>query len=100
MVLKYDVKIQGVQPEIALIVPILKECFNKHDHELIITSVTRKSHMKNSLHYPGYAIDLASKNLDSTDTGKIFNDIVKQLSTQFDVIDENDHIHVEYQPNF
>ena len=98
------VELLGLRPEMAAAIAIIIPCFARHDCPFVITSACEQSttHGRTSLHYAGSAIDL--RTMDHA-TGqrhpaieRVFIDIQDALNIDFDVIDEGDHIHIEYQP--
>ena len=59
--------------------------------DLVITSIRDENHMASSFHWDGRAFDHRK--------GEISLHIEKQLlGDDFDIIDEKDHRHVEYDP--
>jgi len=58
--------------------------------DIFITSVREGTHSAGSLHPLGYAWDMR-KNIDAVMVDSI-------LGPDFDVVDETNHIHVEYDP--
>jgi RHS repeat-associated protein len=64
----------------------------------VVTYTTNGTHSKNSLHYSGNAIDLRTRNLTSDERKKVVASLKEELGSDYDVIDEEDHIHVEYDP--
>ena len=68
--------------------------------EFVITSTYEGNHTAGSLHYANMAFDfrkrslLWKKNIDKT----IVQEIRIALGSDYDIIDERDHIHVEYDP--
>ena len=65
--------------------------------DAIITFALDGKHSKNSLHYSGYAIDLRTLDMLGRQ-----HDVVKELKrvlgSDYDVVLEHDHIHLEYDP--
>ncbi len=103
MKLKVGVKIKGIQPEIVVAMLIIDGVFNSYKKECVITVGTDGKHMKGSLHYPGYAIDVRSKHLTAELKQSILSDMKAALGRDFDVILENlgkdqEHYHVEFDP--
>lgn len=65
-------------------------------YEITITSANDGKHMTNSLHYKNKAVDLRTRDMKNA---KVVGWEIKQyLGKDFDVILENDHLHIEYQP--
>lgn len=59
-----------------------------------ITSVNDSTHMVGSKHYIGRAVDLRTKHV--ADPAPIATALRSALGPQFTVIDEGDHIHVQF----
>jgi hypothetical protein len=78
---------------------ICAEIFNKHQFPLVITSTTDGQHMENSFHYTGEAFDIRTRRMTVVEKTNLFNKIRKALtdySKCFQVIMEENHIHIEY----
>jgi hypothetical protein len=88
------VKIYGIKPELVLGIIILQSFFNE---ELIITSGSEHTtkHMPSSLHYSGNAVDIREPAETSAYTK---TEIKNALGSEFDLIFEKDHWHLEFQP--
>lgn len=69
--------------------------FNKY---MCVTSTTDGKHSKKSLHYKGLAIDIRTFDKTFEETNRFVNFIKFHFDKILDVVLENDHIHVEYDP--
>lgn len=98
MILKKGVKINGLKPEMVLAIFIIAGIYKDFGQELVVTSATDSKHGINSLHYVGYAIDIRTHYFEKSQVKKVASVISEKLGEQFDVIIEETHIHVEYQP--
>lgn len=100
MRLKDDsVTVQGLRPELLFGIMVAKDVYAKHGYELIITSLNDAVHSHTSLHYSGCAVDLRTTVLDpDADWYSIAREIRAALNIHYDVINEGNHIHLEYQP--
>ena len=98
MKLKSSVRIEGVAPEIAFIMPAIAKVFSDIDADLVITSVTDGVHMAGSLHNVGKAIDVRSRDLGVPQRQAIVQQLKKALGPSFDVVAESSHIHIELDP--
>lgn len=71
-------------------------------YEVTITSGTDGTHMKGSKHYSGNAIDIRSR--DMMNKTKVARELDRQIKLKYafkyDVIEEKDHIHIEYDPKY
>lgn len=65
---------------------------SQHRVDLFLTSLREANHMAGSLHYDGLAFDILP-NLNIA-----LNEIKQVLGPQWDVINEQTHIHCEFDP--
>ena len=108
MRLKKGVKIQGITPELLFGLFVANEVYKEHGRELVITSLNDGYHSLTSLHYSGNAGDLRIYYFDTDEnkikyfpkdeTKSLQNEIKKRLSIDYDIVIEEDHIHLEFQP--
>ena len=96
--LKHNVIPNGIKPEMILAVIAAKSVYDSYNYDLVITSICDGIHSKTSLHYVGYAIDLRTRHMKPEDVREVVKDIKAALTTDYDVIQETTHIHIEYQP--
>ena len=66
------------------------------DFDVIITSGTDGVHMKGSKHYTHEALDIRISNIPSTQLIPYVRALRGRLGKDFDVVLEDDHIHVEW----
>jgi hypothetical protein len=60
--------------------------------DLVITSIREGTHTAGTLHHQGDAFDMRPlKHV-------VIGELVKHLSKDIDVVNENDHWHIEYDP--
>lgn len=95
LALKPDIRLRGIQPEILLALYIADQVYEAHGEDCIITSVTDGQHMRGSLHHCGLAADLR---LPKGNPSSIIEALRAQLGADFDVVQERDHLHLEYDP--
>ena len=69
--------------------------YGSYGYDLIITSTYEGTHSPGSLHYFNDAYDISNPP-DHKD--EIIRKIRDSLGKDFDVIDEDNHIHIEYDP--
>ena len=98
MKIKPGVRILGIRPEILLALMIAESLFNKENVELVITAAIDGKHSRGSLHYAGAAVDLRIRHLPLGGAEKIYGDLISALGSDYDVVLEKSHIHVEFQP--
>jgi len=97
MRLKKGVKINGIRSELVLALNIINSIYEAYNSELVITSVVEGKHMPKSLHYVGFAVDLRPPENDDV-RDLVFEEIKDSLKEDFDVLEEGNHFHIEYQP--
>lgn len=80
-------------------IPVIEMACKKvqgESYEITITSGKDGKHMKNSLHYVGLAIDIRSRDMKIGTITNTCLSIQKTLGSDFDVVKELDHIHIEF----
>lgn len=65
----------------------------------IVTSARDGVHRDGSHHYTGNAVDLRTRDLVGSVRVALARELARSLGRDFDVVDEGDHIHVEYDPD-
>ena len=90
-------RIQGIRSELLLGLMVVSDLCRTTGARALITSVLNGEHMHNSLHYVGAAADFVLGGVEDRDAWVII--LRQHLGSDFDVIDEGDHIHIEYQPH-
>jgi hypothetical protein len=98
MQLKISTSIKIMSPQIVLALCIANDCYRIRGFNMVVTSVSDSIHSKKSLHYSGFAADLRTNGIEKISVENIKEDIRQRLTTEFDVILEVDHIHIEYDP--
>lgn len=96
--IKNGVDLSGLKPEMAVADNRIIQIYHKHGSVARITSGLEGKHSYKSLHYVGYALDYGIRGLAETSVKTIYKEIANALGDQYDVILEDDHIHVEFQP--
>ena len=97
--LKTGVKLANLQPQIALAIQVAYSVYQDNGfNDLRITSLNDSGHSHTSLHYSGNAVDLGVIGFVDAQRAKLAQEINGALGTDFDVLDEGNHIHIEYQP--
>ena len=96
---KDGVSVFGIKEETITVIAILNYYFVTNiDKPLVITSCSDGKHMKNSKHYSGYAIDIRTRHLNTSEINKLKSWFVNHHGMKYDMVIEKDHIHVEYDP--
>jgi len=96
MKLKEGVSIAGLTVQALLGIVIAKTIYAKYGDEFVITSGADGEHMEGSLHYVGQAFDLRSP--AASTRNNISKEMADALGADYDVVPEETHIHIEYQP--
>jgi hypothetical protein len=105
--LKHGVRLIGLTPQIAVAIVIAGGVYDREGLECVVTSLADGKHMRGSLHYVGAAVDfrLPDKNeLGGTEgealalAENLRQRLAEALGPDFDVVDEGDHLHAEWQP--
>ena len=94
--IKKGVDLRGLTPQMAIAYVIACRCYGQYD--CVITSASDGKHGPNSLHYKGQALDLRTRHMNGQTLQGVYAKLHEALSDQFDVVLEDDHIHVEWQP--
>ena len=98
MRLKQGSKWGRISPEIILAVMVARDVFGDYGYELVLTEGTGGGHMEGSLHYFGQAVDIRTRHVIEDKWRPMVNDIRSRLTTDYDVVLEPDHLHIEYDP--
>jgi len=70
------------------------------NRDAVVTYTTNGDHTTaDSLHYSGDAIDLRTRDLTRDQRGQAADRLRDELGSDYDVVDEGDHIHIEYDPD-
>jgi hypothetical protein len=82
-----------------LALPKIMECYSRYDiDEVVVTSGTEGEHMEGSKHYTNNALDFRTRISSPMSRQGLVMDIKFDLGPNYDVVDEIDHIHVEFDP--
>jgi len=98
---KTGVSLTGVCPQVVLGIMISADVYAKHNIDMWVTSVADGSHGKYSRHYQGMAWDMRVWNIPSDAIRhQIFDELKQALGESFMLLDEKDHFHASFKPNF
>lgn len=89
-------KVVRIRPEILFAIQVAEGVWERQGVELVITSLFDGEHMEKSKHYTGEAADFRSFNLPNKEEAT--RELQKRIGPSFQVILEETHIHVEYDP--
>jgi len=103
--------VSGMRNEMMLATLIVFQVFIEFGYWVRISSCTDGKHGRNSLHFSGAAKDyvgfypssrnkLPDTRLPEKKMGEIGQVISQRLGTEYDLVIEASHIHIEFQPNF
>ncbi len=99
MKLKQGVRLRWLKPQTIIGMIVCESVYKDAGVDLVITSVSDGQHMGASKHYSGEAFDCRTSNIpDKTTRGAILHELKSQLENDFDIVDEGDHLHIEYDP--
>jgi len=101
MKIKSGVRLENLRPVIVLALAIADDVFKSMTNEsLVITSVSEGIHKKDSLHYRGLAVDIRKPRnyMFGNDIDSLSTKLASHLGDNFDVVVEDTHIHIEYDP--
>jgi len=96
LLLKPGVRIAGLRPEILFAIIAAERVCAEMGVDCVVTACVDGAHMSGSLHYCGLAVDLRSRHFRPGDADKAIARIKQCLGADYDVVLENDHIHVEF----
>lgn len=97
--IKEGSNVSGLRSEILLAYFIACSIYEKYPKsECVITEGTGGKHGVGSLHYVGLAIDIRTWYLTDGEKLEIVKKLKEKLGSQYDVVLEKDHIHIEFQP--
>jgi len=98
--IKRGVNIKTLKPQIVLGLQVVNEVYLRHSvKECWITSADDSKHSRQTLHDFGYACDIRIWNIpEGINRINMVKEIKKYLGKQFDVVLEEDHIHLEFDP--
>ena len=71
---------------------------SRNGYPFVITEKDGGKHMDGSLHYTGFAIDFRSWVVHVVKRPALLAQLKRELGSDWDVIEEHDHFHAEYQP--
>jgi len=95
MLIKAGVDISRLNRNARRSLPIVAAVFKAFGEELVLTSTYEGTHGDGSLHYSDDAYDVRKPSVPS---GTLEMQLKPALGTDFDMVLEWDHIHIEYDP--
>lgn len=101
MRLKAGVSLKGIRNELLIGLLVADRVYEAHGIDMVITAGSDGRHSPGSLHYLGLAADIRTNNVLPGQLESILIGLKDALGgehSEFDVVNENDHLHIEYQP--
>lgn len=96
---KIGVKNNSTRNEIWFAIGFVEAICLSFSLEFTITSLVDGTHSENSLHYKGLAFDFRTRDFTEEQLSSLFSYLKYRLKLYgYDVIKEEDHIHIEYDP--
>lgn len=89
-------RIAGVRPEVLVAVLIADEIYAKHGLDLVWSSCGEGAHKAGSLHYAFLAGDFRLPPESLRDPIRV--ELKEALGDDYDVVVEENHYHIEFQP--
>ena len=97
--LKSSARIRGITPETLFAIRVAEGVFEDRKLGLMtITSCTDGKHSAGSKHYVGGAFDVRTRDIAKDALQLVAADIKERLGSEFDVVVEVDHLHIEFDP--
>jgi len=97
--LKSSARITGVRPETLFAMRVAEGVFEDRKLGLMtITSCADGKHSPGSRHYTGGAFDIRTRDIPQDQWQIVAGDIRERLGSEFDVVVEKDHLHIELDP--
>jgi len=96
LLLKPGVRVAGLRSEILLAVVAAERVCAEMGVDCVVTACVDGVHQAGSLHYCGLAVDLRSRDFRPGDLDKAIARIRQCLGADYDVVLENEHVHVEF----
>jgi pantothenate kinase-related protein Tda10 len=89
---------KGVEPRLLVIACAAANAAQELGLSIVITSGTDGQHMIGSRHGDAAALDFRTRNLARAQVDAWMVAMRRRLGPDYDLVDEVDHIHVEYDP--
>lgn len=84
-----------------LIIQIAESVYRKYGIPCVITEITGGEHSPKSKHYIGHAVDFRTRMINTWPEARksqLKQDMRNVFNSDFDVIFEDTHLHIEYDP--
>lgn len=97
LILKPGVQLAGLQLPMRKVLINAAKLWAENGQTLVVTSGLDGTHSPGSLHYYGYALDFRSRYFSAKTVVKLCDQLRSALGTDYLVLDEKTHIHVQCQ---
>jgi len=91
-------RVKGIKPEMIVAMMVMLGIYTEYQCDCVVTSCTDGQHGEHSLHLFGYALDFRTRNLTDIEATEVAGKLAARLSKEYQVVREEDHIHVEFDP--
>jgi len=98
MKFKDGVDLNGIDSVMIHALCSIDNVYRYYGEELVVTSCMDGRHKKGSLHYKGKAVDTRTRYFGELELQRIKYELIDVLGSNFDVVLESDHFHIEYDP--
>lgn len=98
MELKAGVQLANLSPQIVLALTMADQAYRAIGVSMVVTSISDGKHSAGSLHYSGQAADLRTRTVPVKQRQALRDTIARTVGSEFDVVLESDHIHLEFDP--
>lgn len=101
--IKHGASLANIRPEMAIAHSVVVSVFHHFGYDAIITSGVDGEHSPKSNHRPwiALALDYRIRHVDDPLTlHDIIETVKNHLGPEFDVIEHETHIHVEFDPDY
>lgn len=96
MIVLDNVNIWGLLPEMKPVLALQQKFFDRVGKNFVVTSARDGIHSAGSYHYYGYAVDSRTRDLTEAQKQELVQFLKDNLSSHYDVILHDTHLHVEY----
>ena len=97
---EYGTTGEGLSDNISFIESTVDNVYNETaGRDALVTFGINGMHMDDSLHYIGEAIDLRTRDLTDAQKQEILGEFRERLGPEYDIVEHDTHIHIEYDPN-
>ena len=96
--LKRGIDLANLTPQMALAATVVASIYREDFKANLVVTSGRDGDHTHLPHYLGYALDFRTRHLVPGDRACVQGRVQSALGDQYDVILEDDHLHVEFDP--